>query len=47
MIHKSRPVSSNDSIKTNHRQISFTGTDHYNAKLSKVFCLRKKQSLSF
>ena len=32
VLHKSKPVSSNDPINTNQRQISLTGTDHLNSE---------------
>ena len=41
MLHKSKSVSSNDPMNTNHRQVSLTGTDHFNSKL---FSLRKNNS---
>ena len=44
MLRRSTPVFSNYSINTNHRQMSLTGTDHYNSKLSKVIQFEKKQS---
>ena len=44
VLHKPKPVSSNDPTNTNHRQISLAGTDHSDSKL---FSLRKKQSLRF
>ena len=47
MLHNSTPVSTSDSMNTNHRQISLTGTDLYNSKLSKVIQFDKKQSLNF
>ena len=47
MLHNSTPVSSSDSMNTNHRQIALTGTDLYNSKLSKVIQFDKKQSLNF
>ena len=47
MFHKSAPVSSNDPINTNHIQISQTGTDHFNSKVSKNIQFEKKRSLSF
>ena len=47
MLRKSTPVSSHDSINANHRQISLTGTDPNNSKLSKVIQVEEKQSLSF
>ena len=42
MHYKSAPVSSNDSINTNQRQVSLTGTDHYDSKLAKVVQFEKK-----
>ena len=47
VLCKSTPASSHDSINVNHRQISLTGTDHYNSKLSKVIQFEKKQLLNF
>ena len=47
MLRKSIPVFSHGSINANHGQISLTGTDHYNSKLSKVIQFEKKQSLNF
>ena len=44
---KSAPVSSHDSINALLREISLTGTDHYNFKLSKVIEFGKKQLLNF
>ena len=47
MLRKSTLVSTHGSKNGNHRQISLTGTDHYNSKLSKVIQIEKKQSLNF
>ena len=32
LLHKSKFFSFNDPINTNHRQMSVTGTDHFNSK---------------
>ena len=47
VLHKSRPVFSNDPINTHHIHIPLTGTDQFNSNLSKVIQFEKKQSLSF
>ena len=44
VLHKSKPVSSNNPINTNHRKISLVGTDHFNSKL---FSLRKNKHSVF
>ena len=37
MLHKSNSFSYNDSINTNHRQISLTGTDHFITQFFQYF----------
>ena len=44
MLHKSKLASSNDPMNTNHIQISLTGTDHFNSKLSKNIQFEKKDN---